>query len=218
MIPTRLILAAALTLTAAPASAFCLCLKCASAEWETFQAASGSMKPTIEPDACLIVQHDAETKRGDIIAFRHPTRPDTTMIFRLIGLPGDTIAITNGQVILNGTALPQTPAPTYTQHMQPEADIGLAPRCLAPADSAEPCLIPRFAETLPDGTSYDNLDLKPDGAGDFMAEIKVPPGQVFVLGDNRDNAMDSRYAREIGGPGLIPIENILGAVVEITNP
>ena len=215
----RLILAAALTLTLAPpANAYCFCLKCVSGAWQSFQVASGSMKPTLEPNACAIVESDAEVARGDIIVFRHPVTPKDSYIYRLIGLPGDEIAMQNGQVILNGTALPQTPAPSYTQFMQPPAGLDDEPRCLAPTTSNEPCIIARFAETLPDGTSYDILKLYSFRLFDTMKTVTVPPGHAFALGDHRDVALDSRVSPSAMGMGLIEMENILGPVVEVTNP
>lgn len=217
MTAARFLLAAGLAFSfATPASAFCLCLKCASAEWESFQAASGSMKPALEPDACLIVQHGAKSERGDIIAFRHPVKPENTFIFRLTGLPGDTVQMTDGQVILNGAALPQTAVAPYQQLMQPEGATRNTPLCPDPTAAGETCSIPRFTETVPESAAYDILNLKPDGLGDFMTEITVPSGHVFVLGDNRDNALDSRIGLEKGGPGFIPVENILGPVVEFS--
>jgi len=213
----RLILAAALTLTAAPASALCFCLKCVTGEFQSFQPVSGSMKPALEPGACVIVYTNASSLRGQIIVFRHPTKPDIPFLFRLIGQPGDTIQITDGQVILNGTPLPQIPATAYEQSMFPEP-TGNFPRCSTPTPAGETCAITRATETLPDGVTYDILDLMSDSPGDFTSEITVPPNHVFVLGDNRDNALDSRFGLAVGGLGFIPIENITGAVVEITPP
>ena len=218
MIAPRLILAAALTFTAAPASALCLCLKCLTGEFQSFQPVSGSMKPALEPDACAIVYTKASPLRGQIIAFRNQISPQLIGMFRLIGQPGDTVQIQNGQIILNGTPLPQIPVAPYLQRMQPEGAIASTPLCPTPTAAGDTCTISRFTEILPDGTAYDILDIMPDGPGDTMAELTIPLGHVFVLGDNRDNAADSRYGLQNRGMGLIPMEFILGTVVEITNP
>jgi signal peptidase I len=62
-----------------------------------------------------------------------------------------------------------------------------------------------YRETLPNGVSYDTLDLTPNGLGDDTREFVVPPGHYFMMGDNRDNSSDSRFS-----VGYVPAENLVG--------
>ena len=64
-----------------------------------------------------------------------------------------------------------------------------------------------YRETLPNGVSYEVLDSEPNGAGDNTIEYVVPPGHYFMMGDNRDNSLDSRFADAVG---YVPYENFVG--------
>jgi signal peptidase I len=156
--------------------------------------------------------------RGDVVVFRHPSGDD--WVKRVIGLPGDTIEVRDGVVILNGQPIPRKQMDAFDLPVSPNSDClgpnGEPPRGNvrreAGADGQQHCLYPRYRETLPGGRSYEVLD---QGAsqGDNYAigqPITVPPGQLFVMGDNRDDSLDSRFPLTENGVGFLPIDNVLG--------
>ncbi|MEM8789085.1 MAG: signal peptidase I [Pseudomonadota bacterium] len=151
-----------------------------------------------------------DPKRGDVVVFRHPTTGQD-YIKRLIGLPGDTVEMRGGRVVLNGAELPQTPDGTFTEQFLQQGPARSLPRCLG--DRAVPlggnCDKQRFSETLPDGTSYSVLNAT-DSVGDNRGPFTVPEGNYFFIGDNRDNSADSRFAPSANGVGFVPFENLIG--------
>ncbi|EAU41242.1 Bacterial signal peptidase S26A:Signal peptidase [Fulvimarina pelagi HTCC2506] len=126
-----------------------------------------------------------EPERGDIVVFRKPGEEDTDYIKRLIGLPGDRIQMREGALFINGEAVLREPAGTFVGEDGEEID--------------------QFRETLPNGESYMTLDLGPNLGGDDTREFVVPDGHYFMMGDNRDNSLDSRF-----DVGYVPFENLVG--------
>jgi signal peptidase I len=150
-------------------------------------------------------------ERGDVVVFRSPGPDDHDVIKRVIGLPGDRIRMTGGQLFLNGRAIPKQRVADFTLPLSPNYD---AVRCGAQFVDVDPagrqiCRYPRYRETLPGGRSYQVLDLIDDPRGDDTGEYVVPAGNVFLMGDNRDNSGDSRFASP-EGMGYIPMERIQG--------
>ena len=128
--------------------------------------------------------------RGDVVVFKLPRDNSTDYIKRIIGLPGDTVQMKEGQLYINGKEVERRPAGEY------EAE-GDGPRML----------LRRYVETLPNGVSHYILKASDDGPLDNTQEYKIPEGYVFAMGDNRDNSLDSRVLNAVG---YIPLENLVG--------
>lgn len=157
-------------------------------------------------------------ERGDVVIVTPPgTRTD--YIKRVIGLPGDTLAVREGVVWLNGKPVPRRAMGTR------DIPVDANTRCDAEhyrdrlvrgADGQAYCRLPIVRETLPNGRSYDTVDLGWSPRDNF-AEIRVPKDRVFLMGDNRDNSADSRFSlAENGLGGPVPWENIGGRAEFIT--
>ena len=155
--------------------------------WRTFNIPSASMTPTLMVGDFLL----ADTRPGyrpalgDVVIFAHG---DADYVKRIIGMPGDRIAIAGGVPVLNGTPLAQ----------KDDGDT-VIPEPMSFGQNAR-----RLIETLPGGPSYPVLQLA-SGSFRTMAEMTVPAGKLFMLGDNRDNSADSRSAL-----GTIPIASLIG--------
>jgi signal peptidase I len=183
---------------------------------QPFYIPSGSMEPTLQIGDALLgtkfaygysrwslpygIGPVSETrllgqlpKRGDIVIFRLPRDTRTTLIKRVIGLPGDRVQMVHGRLVINGVQVPLEAAGTGNVE---EADGYLHP-------------IDKFTETLPGGVKHTIFKTRWDGPLDDTQVFVVPPNHIFGMGDNRDNSSDSRVSPEEGGVGFIPAENLV---------
>jgi signal peptidase I len=126
-------------------------------------------------------------ERGDVVVFRLPRDPSQSFVKRVIGLPGDKVQLRQGSVWLNGVAMVRRPADA---EIMPGAQL----------------------EALSNGREYSVFERSGWGQFDDTREVEVPPGHIFVMGDNRDDSLDSRAPGSLGGVGLVPVENLTGRV------
>ena len=184
--------------------------------FEPFKIPSGSMIPTLRVGDLILVNkfhygvrlpvfntkiiENHEPERGDVMVFRYPPQPSLDYIKRVIGVPGDEVAYLNKRLTINGQPVPHTPMPEFF-------------------DSDSMRYTQQFGEVL-NGKSYNTLNNEDrpafvSGVSDFGGKdqcsyslegvvCKVPPGHYFMMGDNRDNSLDSRYW------GFVPESNIVG--------
>jgi signal peptidase I len=150
-------------------------------------------------------------QRGDVVVFRHPTE-NADLIKRVIGLPGDTIELRGGEVILNGKRMPRQALQPYALPISANTPCKVVPPATAFVSTIgdrQYCLYPAYRESLPGGPSYTVLDQVASEADDFPP-TSVPAGHVFLMGDNRDDSLDSRFPAPEGGVGMVPVENLIG--------
>jgi len=168
---------------------------------EPFRIPSGSMMPTLLAGDFILVNKFSygirlpvlnskiisvgEPERGDVVVFRYPKDPSTDYIKRVIGVPGDRIAYYNKQLFINGEPAVQTGMGVYE-------GIGVGVSMAG---------VQLRNEQL---TGVDHNILIDPGKGTVEGEFRVPQGEYFVMGDNRDNSNDSRYW------GFVPEENLVG--------
>ncbi len=154
----------------------------------------------------------SEPERGDVVVFRHPVN-GSDFIKRLIGLPGDTVQMRDGKIILNGTEVPQVADGDFSEVYDHQGPMGHLPRCENSAGAVgigAECTKSRFIETLPGGRTHAVLNIDTNGFADNTDVFTVPAGHYFFMGDNRDNSQDSRYGQAVGGVGFVPAEDLIG--------
>jgi signal peptidase I len=133
----------------------------------------------------------SEPERGDVAVFKLPRDTSIDYIKRVIGLPGDRVQMIDGVLHINDEPVKRERIDDYIE----QSPAGIVRR------------VPRYRETLPNGVSYDTLDLNPNSVADNTREFKVPEGHFFMMGDNRDNSVDSRFQSDVG---FVPFDNFMG--------
>ena len=165
--------------------------------------------------------------RGDIVILT-PPGINQDYIKRVIGLPGDVIEMRAGQLYLNDRPVKREQRPATMIPVDDnvrcgrsdnpdEQDPVVGSHIVTGPDGREYCQLPVFRETLPNGRSYDTIDLGYFGGPDDYPRTVIPANHVFLMGDNRDRSADSRVSSAgngLGGP--VPWENIGGRAEFIT--
>lgn len=196
--------------------------------FEPFKIPSGSMIPTLLVGDLILVNkfhyglrlpvlnikltEGTTPARGDVMVFRYPPKPSVDYIKRVVGLPGDTVAYLNKRLTINGQPVVTDAVPEFFDEdamryfKQYEEQLGVQKHRLL-NDSDRPAFIPGAEDFMgKDGCSYTVEGVT----------CKVPQGHYFMMGDNRDNSMDSRYW------GFVPDKNIVGKAfavwMNISNP
>ncbi len=149
----------------------------------------------------------AQPERGDIVILKAPPGNDVDYIKRVIGLPGDQIQMKGGQLWLNGKPVTKRKVADFEIAVSPNTHCYLPQFEATRADGTAVCRYPQYRETLPNGVTYNVLDLTENGSADNTSVYEVPEGHYFMMGDNRDNSQDSRYLDVVG---YVPIENYVG--------
>lgn len=150
-----------------------------------------------------------QPEAGDVVIFKHPI-DGTDYIKRVIALPGDSVAMQDGQVILNGQPVPKERIEDFVIPVSENTGCAWGAEQQINAEGEDVCVYAQFRETLPNGVSYNVLDFGPT-TSDNEDTVIVPEGRMFVMGDNRDNSQDSRFpAVAGGGVGFVPQDNLVG--------
>ena len=150
-----------------------------------------------------------QPERGDTVIFKHPV-DKTDYIKRVIGVPGDSVALVNGQVILNGEPVPREAMPDFEIPLSPNTGCAWGGEQVTNTAGKAVCRYRRFRETLPGGRSYEVLDFG-NVPADTLAPKIIPEGHMFVMGDNRDNSRDSRFEARAGDAVGIVSQDLLVA-------
>jgi len=184
--------------------------------FEPFKIPSGSMIPTLLVGDLILVNkfhyglrlpvintkltEGTAPQRGDVMVFRYPPKPSLDYIKRVVGVPGDEVAYLNKRLTINGKTLPTNALPEFFEEdslryfKQFEEDMGTVKHRLLNDDNR-----PAFVPGADEFEFKNNCRYSVEGV-----VCKVPEGHYFMMGDNRDNSLDSRYW------GFVPDKNIVG--------
>jgi len=199
--------------------------------FEPFKIPSGSMIPTLWVGDLILVNKfhygvrlpvintqvtaGEPVRRGDVMVFRYPPKPSLDYIKRVVGVPGDEVVYLNKQLTVNGQPVPKASLPdffeedslSYIKQFQETFPVGASPAEMTSSktvrllNNAER---PAFIAGTEDFPFKDQCSYSVEGV-----VCKVPPGHFFMMGDNRDNSLDSRYW------GFVPEANIVGKAIMV---
>ena len=194
--------------------------------FEPFKIPSGSMIPTLHVGDLILVNkyhygirlpvinykltEGTPVKRGDVMVFRYPPKPSLDYIKRVVGVPGDKIAYLNKVLTINGQPVSKVAVPEffdadnmrYSKQFEEDMPIGSSPAEMGTLQKHRLLndeKTPNFVSGIDDFPYKENCTYNIEGL-----ECTVPPGHYFMMGDNRDNSLDSRYW------GFVPDKNIVG--------
>ena len=152
-------------------------------------------------------------ERGDIAVFRYPGGGDDDYVKRVIGLPGDSVQMRAGTLWLNGKEVPRVRVADFLMPVTPNSPCRTvdptAARTVVDNGGQAYCAFARYRETLPGGRSYYVLD-QMEGIADDTPVHVVPAGHYFMMGDNRDDSLDSRFSLDEEGVGYLPEDHLIG--------
>jgi signal peptidase I len=151
-------------------------------------------------------------KRGDVVVFRVPAEK-ADLIKRVIGLPGDTVEMRAGRLLLNGHVVAREPLPPDAVPVSANSPCKVVPPAtptIIALPDRQDCMFKAYLESLPGGPSYTVLDQVEHGPADDFGPVRVPAGHLFLMGDNRDDSLDSRFPEYEGGIGMVPTEDLIG--------